>query len=289
MKSLTIAILNFNSGDYLRRCLESIKNVEGEAEINVIAIDNNSSDQSFDLKDLKIKDVEFVQNEENLGFSKGYNKTLQKIKSEFVLLLNPDCLLQKGVIKKILEDFEEDKKTGAATCKIILPNGKTDLTAHRGFPTPWASLLYVLGNDSLYHLTNKMPDEIHEVDAIAGAFFMTKKSILEEVGYLDEDFFLYGEDIDLCLRIKKKGYKILYDPEVEITHYKGISTGVKKHSQDLTAADSKTRQRAMNAFYESMIIFYNKHYKKTYPFAINWLVYLGIYLRWSLAIIKKSV
>ena len=81
MKSLTIAILNFNSGDYLRRCLESIKNVEGEAEINVIAIDNNSSDQSFDLKDLKIKDVEFVQNEENLGFSKGYNKTLQKIKS----------------------------------------------------------------------------------------------------------------------------------------------------------------------------------------------------------------
>jgi len=289
MKSLTIAILNFNSGDYLRRCLESIKNVEGEAEINVIAIDNNSSDQSFDLKDLKIKDVEFVQNEENLGFSKGYNKTLQKIKSEFVLLLNPDCLLQKGVIKKIVEDFEEDKKTGAATCKIILPNGKTDLTAHRGFPTPWASLLYVLGNDSLYHLTNKMPDEIHEVDAIAGAFFMTKKSILEEVGYLDEDFFLYGEDIDLCLRIKKKGYKILYDPEVEITHYKGISTGVKKHSQDLTAADSKTRQRAMNAFYESMIIFYNKHYKKTYPFAINWLVYLGIYLRWSLAIIKKSV
>ena len=289
MKSLTIAILNFNSGDYLRRCLESIKNVEGEAEINVIAIDNNSSDQSFDLKDLKIKDVEFVQNEENLGFSKGYNKTLQKIKSEFVLLLNPDCLLQKGVIKKILEDFEEDKKTGAATCKIILPNGKTDLTAHRGFPTPWASLLYVLGNDSLYHLTNKMPNEIHEVDAIAGAFFMTKKSILEEVGYLDEDFFLYGEDIDLCLRIKKKGYKILYDPEVEITHYKGISTGVKKHSQDLTAADSKTRQRAMNAFYESMIIFYNKHYKKTYPFAINWLVYLGIYLRWSLAIIKKSV
>ena len=134
-----------------------------------------------------------------------------------------------------------------------------------------------------------MPNEIHEVDAIAGAFFMTKKSILEEVGYLDEDFFLYGEDIDLCLRIKKKGYKILYDPEVEITHYKGISTGVKKHSQDLTAADSKTRQRAMNAFYESMIIFYNKHYKKTYPFAINWLVYLGIYLRWSLAIIKKSV
>lgn len=289
MKSLTIAILNFNSADYLKRCIESIKNIEGEAELKVIAIDNNSSDQSFDLKDLTTKNIEFIQNEENLGFSRGYNATLQKIKSEFVLLLNPDCLLQKGVVKKILEDFDEDKKTGAATCKIILPNGKTDLTAHRGFPTPWASLLYVLGNDKLYHLTDKISDQIHEVDAIAGAFFMTKKAILEEVGFLDEDFFLYGEDIDLSLRIKKKGYKILYDPAVEITHYKGISTGVKKHSQELTSADSKTRNRAMNAFYESMIIFYNKHYKKAYPFIVNWLVYMGIYLRWGLAILRKSV
>lgn len=254
MKTLTIAILNFNSGEYLSKCLESIKNVKGEADISVIAIDNNSTDNSLKIAEEKFKDIKFVRNSDNVGFSKGYNETLKKIKSEYVLLLNPDCLLEKGVIKKMLEDFEEDPKVGAAICKIILSNGKIDLTAHRGFPTPWASFLYAFGDDSLYHLTGKLSDEVHEVDAISGAFFFTKKSVLEEVNYLDERFFLYGEDIDLSLRIKNKGYKIIYDPTVKITHYKGISSGLKKHSQELSKADSAIKTRAMNAFYEAMKI-----------------------------------
>lgn len=288
-KDLTIAILNFNSGEYLSKCLESIKHVKDEADISIIVIDNNSYDDSLMLAQDRFKDVEFVRNSDNFGFSKGYNPTLKKVKSEYVLLLNPDCLLGKGVINRMVDDFDQDSKIGAATCKIILPNGKADLTAHRGFPTPRASLLYAFGDDSLYHLTNEISDETHQVDAISGAFFMTKKSILEEVGYLDESFFLYGEDIDLSLRIKKAGYKIVYDPSVKITHYKGISSGLKKHSQELTAANSKTRNRAMNAFYEAMIIFYNKHYKNKYPFLVTWLVYLGVYIRWGLAIIKKTV
>ena len=271
------------------KCLESIKSVEDEANISTIVIDNNSFDDSLKWAKENFKDLKFVKNDENLGFSKGYNPTLKKISSEFILLLNPDCLLEKGVIKKNLEDFEMDDKVGAATGKIILPNDKIDLTAHCGFPTPWASFWYALGNDSLYHLTARLSNQTHEVDAISGAFFLTKKSILEEVGYLDENFFLYGEDIDLSLRIKKKGYKILYDPSVQITHYKGISSGLKKHSQEFSAASTATRKRAMNAFYEAMIIFYNKHYKNKYPFFINWLVYLGIYLRWGMALLKKTV
>lgn len=286
MKTLTIAILNYNSGEYLLKCLESLNEIKDEAIISVLVIDNNSTDKSFfkaksDLK-FKGKNIEFVENNENLGFSKGYNSTLKKIKTEFVLLLNPDCILKKGVIKKIFENFE-DESVGAATCKIILPNGKVDLTAHRGFPTPLASLLYVLGNDSIYHLTNKLSEQIHEVDAISGAFFMTKKSLLERVGFLDERFFLYGEDIDLSLRIKKAGFKIIYDPSVEITHFKGISSGLKKHSQDLSGADSKTRNKAKDAFFESMLMFYSKHYKNKYPFFINWMVYFGIYIKWMLA------
>lgn len=289
MKSLTIAILNYNSGEYLKKCLDSIKNVEDEANISVVAIDNNSTDDSFKNVLNKFKDVKFVQNEENVGFSKGYNPTLKKTKSEFILLLNPDCLLEKGVIKKTLEDFETLEKVGAVTTKIILPNGKIDLTAHRGFPTPFASLMYAFKNDRWYHLTHKLSDQVHEVDSVAGAFLLTKKNILEEVGFLDPRFFLYGEDIDLCLRIKNKGYKIIYDPRVSITHYKGISSGLKKHSQEISAADKKTKNRALNAFYEAMYLFYDKHYKKNYPFFITWLVYLGIYLRWNLAKIKKAV
>lgn len=289
MKNLTIVILNFNSGEYLSKCLESVNLVQEEAKISTIVIDNNSFDESLNLAQSKFKNADFVKNVDNFGFSKGYNPILKKNSTEFILLLNPDCLLEKGVVKKLLEDFDRDPKIGAATGKIILPNGKIDLTAHRGFPTPWASLLYAFGDDSLYHLTNKVSDQVHEVDAISGAFFMTKKSVLEKVGYLDENFFLYGEDIDLSLRIKKADYKIIYDPSVKITHYKGISSGLKKHSQELTAANSQTKKRAMNSFYEAMIIFYNKHYKNKYPFFINWLVYLGIYLRWGLATLKKTV
>lgn len=288
IKTLTIAILNFNSGEYLLHCLESINAVKGEAKLSVAVIDNNSTDNSFQNAKFKFKDIEFIENKDNTGFSKGYNPALKKIRTEFVLLLNPDCILRKGVIKKILEDFG-DETIGAASCKIILPDGKVDLTAHRGFPTPWASLLYVLGNDSLYHLTNQLTDRIHEVDAIAGAFFMTKKSTLEKVGFLDERFFLYGEDIDLCLRIKKAGFKIIYDPSVEITHYKGISSGLKKHSRELSEADIETRTKARDAFYEAMIIFYNKHYKNKYPFFISWLVYLGVYTNWTFARFKSTV
>ena len=292
MKKLTIAILNFNSGEYLSKCLDSIKNVKDEADITVVAIDNDSSDDSFIKAKEQFKDVKFIQNPENVGFSKGYNQTLKEAKGEYILLLNPDCLLEKGVIKKTIQDLDDvlnNKKVGAVTCKIILSNGKIDLTAHRGFPTPWASLLYALGDDSLYHLKDKLTDEIHEVDSITGAFFMTKKSILEEVGYLDERFFLYGEDIDLSMRIKNKGYKIIYDPTVKITHYKGISSGLKKHSQELTAANSKTKLKAMNSFYEAMILFYDKHYKKKYPIIVTWLVYLGVYLKWGIAKLKTTV
>lgn len=289
MKNLSIVILNFNSGEYLSRCLESIKQVKDEANITTMVIDNASFDDSLSLAEEKFKDVKFYKNKKNLGFSKAYNQILKTLKSEFVLLLNPDCLLEKGVIEKTLADFANNENAGAVTPKIILAGGKIDLTAHRGFPTPWASLLYALGNDSLYHLTDKLTNEIHEVDSITGAFFLTKKSILEEVNYLDERFFLYGEDIDLSLRIKSKGYKILYDPSVKITHYKGISSGLKKHSKDLTEATSKTKTNAMNSFYKAMIIFYDKHYKKQYPFFITWLVYLGIYLKWTLAKIRSTV
>lgn len=287
MKNLTIAILNYNSGEYLLKCVDSMELVKGEANIKTIVIDNNSSDDSLEKVKLK-KNIQIVENDRNMGFSKGYNSALKNVKTEFVLLLNPDCILEKGVIKKILEDFE-DEAVGAASCKIVLPDGKVDLTAHRGFPTPWASLLYMLGNDSKYHLTDLLNQQVHEVDAISGAFFMTRKSVLEKVGFLDERFFLYGEDLDLCLRIKKAGFKVIYDPTVETTHYKGISSGLKKHSQELSGADKKTRERARDSFYEAMILFYEKHYKKDYPFFVNWLVYLGIYTRWAFAKFKTTV
>lgn len=289
MKILTISIVNYNSGEYLSRCLESIKEVENEAKIKTIVVDNNSDDESLEDAEKKFPKVEFIKNKNNVGFGKAHNQVLKNLDTEYVLLLNPDCLLEKNVITKLLNYYEKNPDTGAITCKIILPDGTVDLTAHRGLPTPWASLLYFFGDNSKYHLTKSDMKSPHEVDSISGAFFLTKKSVLEKSGFFDEDYFLYGEDIDLSVRIHQAGFKVIYFPDVSITHFKGVSSGLKKHSQDITQANSKTRLRATNAFYEAMFIFYNKHFKKKYFFLINWLVYLGIYIRWAMAIIKKTV
>ncbi len=284
MADLTIIIVNYNSGKFLEECLESVERVSKEANIKTLVVDNASSDEGIESAQRKYKNVEFILNKQNFGFGKANNIGLKKAKTEYILLLNPDTKLEKGILVKMIQDLEVDKDIGAATCKIVLGNGKIDLTAHRGFPTPWASFLYyVFKNDSLYHLKNMDMSKLHEVDAIAGAFFLTRKSVLERVGLFDEDFFLYGEDIDLCYRIKEAGFKVVYEPSVFLIHHKGVSSGLKKHSQQISQADKETKLLAFNAFYESMKIFYKKHYQKKYPTFITFLIMLGINFKWWMA------
>ncbi len=283
MDKLTISIVNFNSGNYLYECLQSIKKIQREVDFEVAVVDNASSDESF-IKAKKVKlNVSFIKNETNLGFSKAHNLVLKNLNSEYVLLLNPDTRLERGVLTKLLKVMGGDSTIGAASCKIVHDNGQIDWASHRGFPTPLVSLLYFFGSDLLYHMSFKKMDSPHEVDAISGAFFLTRKSVLEKVGLFDEQFFMYAEDIDLCLRIKQAGYKVMYFPEVKIVHHKGVSTGVKKHSQGLTTAGIDTKLRSLNSFYETMELFYKKHYEKKYPFFINWLIYSGINIKWFLA------
>lgn len=292
MVKLTISIVNFNTGDYLLRCIESLEKSKDEADISLFIVDNASTDDSIEkVKNKKIDlKIEYILNQQNLGFGKAHNQVLKKLNSQYILILNPDVEVKKGDISKILEFMEENPEVGAATPEIILSNGKVDLTAHRGFPTPWASFKYfIFGDDSLYHLTNQDLTKIHEVDAITGAFLLTRKSVLDKVGGFDEDYFMYAEDIDLCFRIKKAGYKIMYLPTVKVLHHKGISTGLKKHSQEQSTASLETRKKMTGYFYSTMKIFYKKHYAKNYPFFVNWLIYLAINLKWFLARRKLTV
>lgn len=282
-KKLTVSIVNYNTGDYLISCLNSLFKNSDKIDLSVWVIDNASSDNSFQKAKENFPKVNFIQNKENLGFARAHNVVLREIKSEYILLLNPDTEIKKGVISTVFEFMEENSDVGAATCQILLPDGKVDLTAHRGFPTPLASLLYFLGDDSRYHLSTKNLKSIHEVDAISGAFFFTRKSVLQKVGLFDEDYFLYAEDIDLCFRIKQAGFKIMYLPTVNIIHHKGISSGLKKHSQSVSMASFETKQKSLDAFYQTMKLFYKKHLEKGYPFFINWLVYFGIDIKWMLA------
>ncbi len=285
---LTIIIVNFNGGEYLLQCLESLKKAKEEILFATWVVDNASSDGSIEKAKNKFPEINYLINKNNLGFGTANNLILRKINTEYILLLNPDSKVLPGTIQYMVDFMKNNQDVGVATCRVEKEDGSLDFASHRGFPTPWTSFLYYcLGNDSLYHLTNSDFSKPHEVDAVAGAFFMTRKEVLDKVGLFDEDYFLYAEDLDLCFRIKQAGFKIMYVPDVKIIHYKGVASGIKKHSHEISTATEKSRELAFNSFYETMKIFYKKHMQNRYPFFINWLVYLGVNLKWFLA--KRSM
>lgn len=278
---LSIVIVNFNSGQFLLNCLRSLEKVKKEIDFEIWVVDNASNDDSLENAQREFPQHSYIKNSENLGFGRANNLALKKIKTEFILLLNPDSQVPIGTLKFMINFMGRDPMIGIATCKVVKTDGSLDWASHRGWPTPLAAFkYYFLGDDSLYHLTNQPLNKIHEVDAVSGAFLLTRKSVLDKVGLFDEDYWLYGEDLDLCFRVKEAGFKIMYVPEVKILHLKGVTSGLKSHSQNISTASRQSRQRAFNSFYETMKIFYRKHLSKNYPFFINALVYLGIDLRW---------
>lgn len=270
------------------KCLQSLKKIEDEALMYIFVIDNASSDNSLKLAKNSFPEVDYIISNKNLGFSAGNNLALRKVKTEYVLILNPDTEVFPGTISYMLEFMEKCPAAGAASCRVEKVDGTLDWASHRGFPTPWASFLYfVLKDKSLYNLTGRDFTKPHEVDAVAGAFLLTRKSVLDKVGLFDEDYFMYAEDIDLCYRIKEAGFKIMYVPQVRIIHYKGVASGIKKHSREISTANVQSRKKTIDYFYSTMLIFYKKHLQQKYPFFVNWLVFIGINFKWQLA--KRSL
>ncbi len=290
MPELTISIVNYNAGEHLLSCLRSLKEVKDEVDFEVWVIDNASFDGAAEIIAQRYPWVHLIKNQDNLGFGKAHNQVIKKVKSPFILFLNPDSKILPGTLKFMLDYMENNLEVGAASCKVEKPDGTLDWASHRGFPTPWASFLYFFfKNDRLYHLTDRDMEVPHEVDSIVGAFFLTRREVLEKVGNFDEDYWLYAEDIDLCYRIKQAGYKVMYVPQVKIIHLKGVSSGIKGHSQKFTTATLASKRRALDSFYYTMILFYKKHLAKDYPTFVNWLVYTGINLKWFFAKRKLEV
>lgn len=282
MKILSIVVLNFNTKNLLRNCLSSLRKVEDEADFEVIVIDNASNDGSVQMVEEEFNQAKLVKNFQNLGFAKGNNRARKFSQGEYVLFLNSDSEVKKGVLKETLEYMNLHPEVGALSCKTILPDGSLDPDARRSFPTPWVSLTHFSGLDrffpkselfSKYWYGYKPTNEIQEVDVIQGAFFLTKKKVLDEVGWFDEDYFLDGEDIDLCWKIKKAGYKIIYYPKVSILHIKGASKDKKRSFGRVTKEEWI---EFINAGVNSMEIFYRKRLFVKYPLIFNFLVILGI-------------
>jgi len=285
---LSIIILNYNAKPFLDDCLSSI-NKQQDLDIQTILVDNNSSDDSVEFVQKNFPHVEIIQRNTSKGFAAGNNRGVEIAKADTILFLNPDMKFRgKKDLKKIYDKYYQEENLGIITPRIhLVVNDKIDDTCHRGFPTPWAALTYFLGLSrifpksplfSQYLMTYKSYDIEHEVDAVGGMFMLMSRKVGDEVNWWDEDYPLYGEDIDFCYRVKEKGYRILYWPEVTVEHHKGASTGRSKSSRKVTTATRKTIKRVKTWSIEAMETFYEKHYTDKYPAPVTWLVKLGIKL-----------
>jgi GT2 family glycosyltransferase len=288
MVDLSIIIVSYNTKEFLKKCLLSIKeNITDHFSYEIIVVDNASTDGVVDeaFEEEKQLPVKIMLNKENLGFSKANNIGVKAAKGRYILFLNPDTEVKKHAIEEMIAFMDHQKDAGAATCQIDLPNGKIDDASHRGFPTPWNSLCYFSGLTKLfpksklfagYTMGWKNLQHVHKIDALAGAFMIVRREAGEQIGWWDEDYFFYGEDLEFCYQLKQKGWNIYYVPHVSILHQKGVSGGIKSHSQEISTATTETKKRATKARFDAMRIFYKKHYVKQYPKIVTWLVIKGI-------------
>jgi hypothetical protein len=293
---LSIIIVSYNTEELLTDCLQSITKATRGLETETFVVDNNSSDRTVETVKEKFPWVKLVANSKNLGFSKANNLALKIAKGKYILVLNPDTVLESDTLLKMLEFMDKNPEYSMATCKVKLESGELDLDARRRFPTPWRAFCHFshlskifknINFFSEYYMDDVPENQQHEVDACAGAFMFIRSSALEEVGFFDEDFFFYGEDLDLCYRFRQNGYKIVYTPITKIIHYKGASSGIKKHSKHLSKISREAKAKAIWESTHAMKLFYKKHYQTKYPFFITQPVLAAISALTFIRLLKK--
>lgn len=280
---LSIIIVNYNVKEFLEQSIISIQKSCKEIDYELFVVDNASSDGSVELIRKKFLGIKLIANTENKGFAVANNQAMRQAQGEYVLLINPDTIVQEDTVPVVLNFFGNHPDCGMVGCKILNPDGSLQLSCRRSFPTPWVAFTKISGLSKLfprskffgrYNLTYLDMDETSEVEAISGSFMFFGRQVVDKVGYLDESFFMYGEDLDWCFRIREAGWKIFYLPQTKIVHFKGESS--KKSEFDLILQ-----------FYRAMKLFVEKHYHHRYLHVPQWLLMLGITLRASLTFISK--
>lgn len=282
---LSIVIVNYNVEHFLEQCLHSVRKAIQRIDAEVFVVDNNSVDGSLRMLEKKFPEVRIIDNKLNVGFSKANNQAIRQSKGEYVLLLNPDTVVEDDTFDKVVAFMDEHKDAGGLGVKMVDGTGKFLPESKRGLPTPQTAFYKIFGLSAVfpksrrfsrYHLGYLDKDQTHEVDVLAGAFMLMRRSVLDKVGLLDEAFFMYGEDIDLSYRITLAGYKNYYFPETRIIHYKGEST-------------KKSSVNYVFVFYNAMIIFAQKHFSQKRASTFTFLINIAIYFRAFLALMSRFV
>ncbi|RKN82175.1 glycosyltransferase family 2 protein [Paenibacillus ginsengarvi] len=282
---LSIVIVNYKTMQLTLNCLESIYQSRLKYEFETVVIDNDSKDDTLSAIKMLHSKVIVIANNENSGFSKANNQGIHIAKGRYILLLNSDTTVEPDTLETMIRFMDEHPKVGASGCKVVLPDGSLDKACRRGFPTPLTTFYYVSGLAKLfpksphfnsYHMEYLSEDESYPIDCLVGAFMMVRREAIEQVGLLDESFFMYFEDTDWCYRIQEAGWINYYYPKTQITHYKrGSSRG--------------RPFRIAYEFHRAMKLFYDKHYRKKYPFWVTILMYVGIGAKFGLTVLKDQL
>ena len=293
---LGIVIVSYNVSDLLRDCLASVYDSRGDLTFDVCVVDNDSHDGSAGMVADEFPQARLVR-AENRGYAAGNNLGLQEFgygrdgseprsaRPRFALLLNPDTILPPSALADILQFMEEHPQAAVAGPRLVRADGSLDRACRRSFHTPKVAAYRFSGLGRLfpnsprfgrYNLTYLSPDLTTEVDSVVGAFMLIRGEALAEVGLLDEQFFMYAEDLDLCYRIKQRGWQVWYNSGVTVLHYKGQS--------------SRQRSKFANSkFYETMRLFHDKHFKEQSSFLVNWLIYAGVGLLGGWALLRDRL
>jgi GT2 family glycosyltransferase len=282
---VSIIIVNYNVKYFLEQCLYSVYKSLSGIDAEVIVVDNNSVDGSETMIRSRFPDIKLVVNQQNVGFAKANNQAIKIAQGEYVLLLNPDTVLEESTIQQCVTFMDLHPEAGALGPKMIDGKGRFLPESKRGLPTPEVAFYKIFGLTRLfpkskrfgrYYLGHTSSDEIQEVEVLTGAFMFIRKSVLDITGFLDESYFMYGEDIDLSYRILKTGFKVYYYPKTSIIHYKGEST--KKGSLNYVII-----------FYRAMQIFANKVFSGRLARVYSYIISLAIFFRAALSILNRFV
>lgn len=285
MKKLSVVIVNYNVRHFLEQCLLSVQKACKGIDAEVFVVDNNSVDGSVAMVQEKFPWVTLIANTGNEGFSKANNRAIQRSDAEFVLLLNPDTVVEEETFARCIEFMESKPDAGGLGVYMVDGKGQFLAESKRSMPTPAVAFYKIFGLSSVfpnskrfgkYHLGYLDKHQIHEVEVLSGAFMMLRMETLKKTGLLDETFFMYGEDIDLSYRITQAGYRNYYFPGTRIIHYKGEST-------------KKSSLNYVFVFYQAMIIFARKHFSGKNARLFSAMIHLAIYFRAFMAIARRSM
>ncbi len=282
---LSIIIVNYNVKYFLEQALHAVIKASANIDAELFVVDNNSVDGSLEMVRAKFPSVKIIENKDNKGFSKANNQAIKVAAGKYILLLNPDTVVEEDTFEKVVSFMNTHPDAGGLGVKMIDGKGSFLPESKRGLPTPSAAFFKIFGLSTLfpnsplfgrYHLGYLDKDKTHEIEVLSGAFMLLRKEVLDKIGLLDEDFFMYGEDIDLSYRIIKGGYKNYYFPDTRIIHYKGEST-------------KKSSVNYVFVFYNAMIIFAKKHFSQKNAKLFTLLINVAIYLRAAVAITVRFI